>query len=551
VAYGYRYGEVESLIKPKKPKESVQFTRLDCSPPSRRPVAVSLGPIVTVAAQPHPDMSDTTTIVAGVEKRAGAQHPTPDPKVLAELEIFVYNWLRQNLTPLSPDCDVSVERWLAHTNYPLWRKQELLDKYYKVTDQFAKKYTRAKCFVKDETYPEFKHARGIYSRTDEFKCFVCPFFKLIEEEVYKIPEFIKHIPVAERPAYIMKMLDGEGSPQSTDYTSFESQFSTRIMTIVEMQLYKYMTQYLPGYKDFLKHLDVIADQQFCSFKYVDVKLPACRLSGEMCTSLGNGFSNLMFALFTAQRNGCSNVRIVVEGDDGLMKYEGPQLSAEHFAQLGLTIKMETHSEIETASFCGIIFDSEEQINIDDPRDNLATFGWGNARYVCSRESKLKALLRCKALSLAHQYPGCPIISELAHYGLRVTRGIRIGKVLDSMNNYQREQILNAIRDERKIQYKSPGPRSRDLVERMYGITIEVQLKIEEYLRGKQDLSPLNCEWITSIMPEIWRDYSMDYVRYVNPLYISHECFKQPDSLPLLKELLAGVKHSKPSWLYGS
>lgn len=413
------------------------------------------------------------------------------------------------------------------------------------------KYSRAKCFVKDEPYIEYKHARGIYSRSDEFKCFVGPFFKLIEEEVYKLPEFIKHIPVVDRPAYIMNILCGEGSPQSTDYTSFESQFTTKIMTIVEMQLYRYMTQYLPGQNKFLRHLKVISDQQHCSFKYVDVDLDTCRLSGEMCTSLGNGFSNLMFALFAAHRNGCSNVRIVVEGDDGLMKYEGPKLSAENFSQLGLTIKMETHTEIETASFCGIIFDSEELINIDDPRDNLATFGWGNSRYVCSRQSKLKALLRCKALSLAHQYPGCPIVQELAHYGLRVTRGIRIGKVLDHMNSYVRDQVLNAIRDEKKIQHKPPGPRSRDLVEQMYGITIEAQLKIEEYLRGKQDLSPLNCEWINSVMPEIWRHYSMEYVRFVDPSYISHESFKELDSRPLLRDLLSGVKHSKPSWLYGT
>jgi hypothetical protein len=551
VAYGYRYGEIELLLAPKKPKPETNFTRIDESPLHRRPVAVSLGPVISVAALPHPDMSDTTTIVAGVQKRAGSVHPTPDQKLLAELEIFVLEWLKKYLTPLSPDCDVSVERWLAHTNYPEWRKLELLDKYYKVINQFDPKYAKAKCFVKDEPYVEYKHARGIYSRTDEFKCFVGPFFKLIEEEVYKLPEFIKHVPVAERPRYISEKLDGEGSPQSTDYTSFESQFSTKIMQIVEMQLYKYMTQYLPGYNDFLRHLNVIANQQFCSFKYVDVKLDTCRLSGEMCTSLGNGFSNLMFALFTAHRKGCSNVRIVVEGDDGLMKYDGPTLLAEDFAQIGLTIKMETHSRIETASFCGIIFDSEELINIDDPRDNLATFGWGNSRYVQSRQSKLKALLRCKALSLAHQYPGCPIVSELAHYGLRATRGIRIGKVLDSMNNYQREQVLAAIKDERKIQYKQPGPRSRDLVEHMYGITIEVQLKIEQYLREKQDLSPLNCEWITSIMPEIWRHYSMEYVRYVNPSYITHESFKEVNSLPLLRELLSGVKHSKPKWLYGS
>jgi hypothetical protein len=550
VAYGYRYGEVQALLAPKKPKDGTFISRLSPSPAHRRPVAVSLGPSVTIAAQPHPDQSDTTTIVAGVLKRAASKHPQPSLPILKRLEVFVQKFLEENLTPLAPDCDTSIERWLEHTNYPLWRKQELLEKYSKIEDPFNKKYTRAKCFVKDETYPEYKHARGIYSRSDEFKCLVGPYFKLIEEEVYKLPQFVKHIPVSERPRYILDMLNGEGSPQSTDYTAFESQFTTMIMEIVEIQMYKYMTKYLPGKNDFWRHLEVIKGKQLCSFKFVDIALETCRLSGEMCTSLGNGFSNLMFALFVAQEKGCSNVRIVVEGDDGLMKYCGPSLKAEDFGRLGLTIKMETHNRIETASFCGIIFDTEELINIDDPRDNLATFGWGNAKYVASRKSKLCALLRCKALSLAHQYPGCPIISELAHYGLRVTRGYRIGKVLDHMNNYMREQVLNAIRDERKIQKMEPGPRSRALVEQMYGITIEVQLKIEEYLRGKQDLGPLNCEWITSIMPEVWRDYSMEYVRFVDKEHLSTSSFKERNTLPLLRDLLSSVKHTKPEWIYG-
>lgn len=550
MAYGYRYGEVSALLAPKVPKEGTFISRLSASPSDRRPVAVSLGPNVTVAAQPHPDQSDTTTIVAGVLKRAASKHPEPSKLLLKRLEVFVQKFLEENLTPLSPDSDTSVERWLDNTNYPLWRKEELLEKYRKVDDPFNKKYTRAKCFVKDETYPEYKHARGIYSRSDEFKCFVGPFFKLIEEEVYKLPYFVKHVPVADRPKYILEMLEGDGSPQSTDYTSFESQFTCRIMEIVEIQLYKYMTQYLPGKNDFWRHLEVIKGKQLCSFKFLDVCLDTCRLSGEMCTSLGNGFSNLMFALFVAQESGCSNVRIVVEGDDGLMKYCGSTLQAENFSRLGLTIKIETHSQIETASFCGIIFDTEELINIDDPRDNLATFGWGSAKYVASRKSKHMALLRCKSLSLAHQYPGCPIISELAHYGLRVTRGFRIGKVLDHMNNYQREQVLNAIKDERKIRKINPGPRSRDLVEQMYGISIEVQLKIEEYLRGKQDVSPLDCEWITSIMPEVWRDYSMEYVRYTSAKHLPTSSFKERNTLPLLRGLLSSVKHNKPKWLYG-
>jgi len=524
------------------------ITRVTPSPDDRKPVAVSLGPVVTVAACPHPDQYDTSTTLAGVLKRAASKHPEIDPKILDQLRVFVQQWLEVNLTPLAPDSDTSVERWLAHCNYPAWRRAELLDKYYKVVNEFDKKHTRAKCFIKDETYPEYKHARGIYSRSDEFKCFVGPFFKLIEEEVYKHPAFIKHIPVADRPRYILDLLGGEGSAEATDYTAFESQFRAIVMHAVEVQLYKYMTQHLAERDRFYRHLEVITGRQNCSFKYLDAELDTCRLSGEMCTSLGNGFSNLMFALFTAQRKGCTNVRIVVEGDDGLMKHDGPSLSAEDFAPLGLTIKIEKHERIETASFCGIIFDTEELINIDDPRDALAGFGWGRATYALSNRKKHLRLLRCKALSLAHQYPGCPIISELAHYGLRVTRNVRLGKLpsQSARNMWERDQIQAAVTamDERKIEKREPGSRSRALVELMYGISIEAQLAIEKYLRDKEDLSPLSCEWITSVMPEVWRDYAQTYVRYTHRDNINREIFTL-SGVDHLSQLLSldGVKVS--------
>jgi hypothetical protein len=483
----------------------------------RKPVAVSLGPIVPSASSPHPELSDPATSLAGVIKRVASRHPEIDRKLVSDLRVFVKKWLTDNLTPLSSDADTSVERWLAHCNYTDRRKRELLDKYYAVIDRFDRQYTKAKCFTKDETYPEYKHSRGIYSRSDEYKCFVGPVFKLIEEIVYKHPSFVKHVPVKDRPRYIQELLGGDGVADATDYSAFESQFRSEIMEAVEMELYWFMTQHLPDRDQFYRHLSAMIGDQHCSFRNFMVTVPTCRLSGEMCTSLGNGFANLMFALFTAERKGCSDVRIVVEGDDGLMKYDGPRLSAEDFAPLGLTIKLDHHESIETASFCGIIFDSEELINIDDPRDALANFGWGSRSYTRCKSSKKMRLLRCKALSLAHQYPGCPIISELAHYGLRVTRSHNIGSIARCERNmWWREQLEAAMRDEKRIVKVEPGPRSRALVERMYGISVERQLAIEKYLREKVDAGPLSNPSIDAIMPEVWNHFSVNYVKWVRP-----------------------------------
>lgn len=515
VAYGYRLCEVlTECLKP--PKDQTCISRVSSSPIDKRPMMCSLGPVVPSAVQPHPDLYDAATTLGGILKRAASKHPDPDIGALKRLGVFVLDWLKINLTPLSAGSDTSVERWLAHCSYPHWRKMELLDKHYAVINRRDRRYRRAKCFIKDETYPEYKHARGIYSRTDEFKTFVGPIVKLIEEEVYKLPQFIKHVPHHKRPKYILEYLNPDGTADATDYTAFESIFTAHIQKAVEQQLYKYMTEFLPDGDEFMWHMSALFERQKCEFKYVSAELPACRLSGDMCTSLGNGFSNLMFALFVLHEKGCTNIRIVIEGDDGLMCYSGPRVTAEDFARLGLTIKLDRHERIETASFCGIIFDEEEQINIDDPRDALATFGWGTNQYTLSKRSKKMSLLRCKALSLAHQYPGCPIISELAQYGLRVTRGHDIRHLgANARNTWYRDQLLAAIKDEKNIPIKTPGQRSRFLVEEKYGITVERQLKIEEYLRSKNDLGPLISPHINSIMPDSWVQYAVEYVRFVD------------------------------------
>lgn len=524
MAYGYRIDEI-ILPEIKPPKAGVLVKRIQVRERPKNPCMCSLGPVVPTAVQPHPDQYDTATTLAGILKRAASKHPEPDQQKLQRLKEFVKNWLEKNLVPLPPDSDTSIERWLEHCNYPLWRKEELTEKHKNIQNRLSRLWWKAKCFIKNETYPLPKHARAIYSRTDEYKTIVGPIFKLIEEQVYKLPYFVKHIPVADRPKYICEYLNTRGKAAATDYTSFESVFTPEIMLAVELQLYHYMSQFVDRYAEFSFHLQALTEDQDCVFRDVTVELPSCRLSGDMCTSLGNGFSNLMFALFILSEQGCTDVRIVVEGDDGLMTYNGPRVGSAEFAQLGLTIKLDEHDRIETASFCGIIFDQEELINIDDPRDAIATLGWGDAQYSLAKKSKKRSLLRCKSLSLAHQYPGCPIISELAQYGLRVTRGHDIRFLgANTRNTWYRDQLLNAIKDEKRIPVLEPGPRSRALVEEMYGIKIEWQFKIEEYLRNKTDDSPINCPYIDMIMPDEWREYADEYVRYVSKPTLKEQKF---------------------------
>jgi hypothetical protein len=518
LAYGYRYGEVP-LAPLTAIKESARITKpreVDLS--IRPPVAVSLGCHIQGAAAPHPDPHDPNTMAAGVAKRFAIKPPTPETELVTQLTEFVQLWLSQNLTPLEATTDLTVPTWLEGTAYPSWRRDDLLQTW--ETETCTWRTYVCKSHQKDETYAEFKHARGINARSDLFKCMVGPTFKAIESKLYQHPSFIKHVPVDKRAAYISEMLKSPGSKYyATDYTAFESLFVKTLMQACEFELYSYMTKFLPTHGWFMGICDkVLAGVNHCYFKHFRVELEATRMSGEMCTSLGNGFSNLMFMLFMAKQKGCTDVKGVVEGDDGLFTMNGDPPTSEDFARLGLIIKMETHLHLSTASFCGIVFDEDDLLNITDPRTVLVNFGWGSRIYAGSHNKKiLSALLRCKALSLAYSYPGCPILGALAKMALRVTEGITNRDIVhlvvnrrQAMNDWQREWTL-ALMKKHPV-FQDPPLNTRFLMEKLYGILVEDQIAIEKHFDSINELGPINFGLIDLYMRDCWLHYARSYVQ---------------------------------------
>jgi len=515
-AYGYRSHEVNLAL----PAETVPIT-IDVTKVSdqskRPPMMASMGPILLGATLPHPDQSDTKTMVDGVKKRIAAKLPQPCPKLLKKFKKFVKRWLQKNMVPLSPDTDLSFESWIESRPYPEWRKKELREIYEKIPYNTLKSwYKVVKAFMKDENYPEFKHARGIYARSDYFKVLFGPFVSKIEEQIYAHPAFIKHVPVKDRPAYIQDMLKTLGDEASaTDYTSFEATFSKILMKCTDQVMFKFFNSQLSS----AFHEEVFSslmDINKVIFKWFKLEIEAKRMSGEMNTSVSNGFCNLMAMLFLCEHLNLGSVRMVVEGDDGLAKTSSGRFpTPADFAMLGMNIKLERHNKVERASFCGMVFDSEELINITDPRKVLANFGWASQRYASCGSKKMKTLLRCKALSLAYQYPGCPIIQELAQYGLRITSGCDLSGILQKdrkMSFWERERLRQAI-DYQKMVGRIPaiqvGPKTRMLVEELYNITVEVQLQIEEVFRKKTDLSPFELNLLD--FPSPWYTYFARYV----------------------------------------
>lgn len=512
--YGYRSREIRPLSEMDLPLSSDAkisvFTNSD--PLIRKPVQVSLGCHLEGHALPHVDPDDLRTVLDGVKKRFTCEMPPPMKGGLRRrFRRFVSRWCTKNLTPLAADSDTSVPTWLETTNYPEWRKQQLTVKFLKIVNKFDPKYYDVKSFVKDETYPDYKMARGINSRSDEFKCLVGPIFRLIEKQLFAKEYFIKKIPVRDRPQYIMDHLQVEGNTYMlTDFTTYEAHFG-QLMEDCEMLMYEYMVQYLPEGPDFMRLLsESMLSINKCIFKMFTVKVWRRRMSGEMCTSLGNGFTNLMLIMFLFEESGLPEPKICVEGDDGITSFKGERPSDSLILTCGLKLKLEEVDDVCLASFCGQVFDCTDKLVVTDPMVAAASFGWTIGKYANAKDSKLKGLLRSKSYSLIYSYPGCPILASLGRYGLRMTEGFRA--LSTARNEYEREEfqiMMKAVQGTTMTSMEIPM-NTRELVDRLYGISVQEQFEIEKYLDELDQLMPISHNALCSRLPKVWSHYWEHY-----------------------------------------
>jgi len=531
VAYGYREAEVNvppligNVFKNNGTiidiDPTLKITRL-VENHLRPVVAVSLGPTIKNALTPHPCQGDTHTAAAGALYRFGRKIKTTG-KYRVKFRQFVAKWLENNMTPLAFDTDVSFDTWLEKTPYTLARKQELRIKFadsnLHLGDVIPNKFLKVKSFVKDEHYPEYKHARAINSRDDVFKCLVGPIYQAISEVLFSKSWFIKKIPIADRPQYIIDLLHRVGAWYLiSDYTSFEAHFTKALMKDCEMQLAKYMSKDLPEGFEWCKLIErAKTGKNRINFKNFSMQVEAKRMSGEMDTSLSNGFSNLMFMLFLMAESGASDVSGVIEGDDGLFVATGPTPDTQMFTDFGLSIKLGKVEDLNYASFCGMVFDLKDKTNVTDPIEVLVEFGWTTQRYARSRKGVHMCLLRSKALSLAYQYPSCPILSKLAYKYCQLTASYDSSSFLESqgtaMTNLYEIELLRKAHyyfDKNKL-LEAPGSGTRLLVEKLYNVSVSDQLLIEAYIDDIVDLSPIDCPILEKYIPMVWRDY---YDRFV-------------------------------------
>lgn len=528
IALGYRTREIESLATRPVADEAATINFTAEPRVERRPVARSTGCPLRGALLPHADDNDPESLEDGYNKRMGAVLPPVLPFIrkgfLRGLKRHVKKMIRKfGFKPIRVDKIWDMEEYLSHTNYPEWRKEELR----KYKDEITYLLERnehgelihfiIKLFMKDEHYVDYKYPRGIYAREDAAKLTFGPWFKMMEDIVYSRKEFIKHVPVKNRPNFIMRKLYREGARYvATDYSSYEAHFAAVLMESCEFVLYKFLLSEVSGGMEVYEVMrEVLQGKNKIVNKFIRGVVKARRMSGEMNTSLGNGWSNLMFMTYISKLNGCKILGGVVEGDDGLFSFSGKCPTTEDFTKYGFSIKLEVYTDLAKAGFCGQLFDVQDLQVVTDPRKVTALFGWTSGKYFKSRRGKLLTLLRCKALSMAHQYPGCPIIGALAQYGLRMTRSYDVRQFIArrrDLSLYEYERLMEAVNDKDALIYVEPGEGTRLLFEELYDISVEEQIEIENYLNGLNVLQPLEIPLLMESCPSSWQHYWDEYVQ---------------------------------------
>lgn len=480
-----------------------------------------------------PSGYDPTTGKYGIWKRFGRSVPDVDKKALRGFRSFVRKYIRLNYLPLGENTDLSVPTWLDQTHYTQAQKDTLLfnyaimirghveDKEYwflsvlygqgtaeeacehlrdhwadelvRVTSEWDhKKGLTCGMFRKLESYEMFKHARMINGPPKQLKLLFGPVCKAMESYVFhQEPAFIKVVPVEDRSQYINDMMSVPvGSYYATDYSAFEASFVPELIRSCEGQLYRYLTSNIHAVQETIDIVMSILTGKRSCYGRVNKAVTSARMSGDMCTSLGNGFTNLMVAKYWAYLNGFEYCG-VVEGDDGLFRVPDVDLvpPKEFYEQLGFIIKLETVDKLNEGGFCKIFYAEDEPENLRDPIPVVVKAGWTTSRKKYGGSEVMKELARAKGNSLLCETPACPILGAMGLYLRRVTEGSSTAEV-ETYWDYEKYRLSNLGKCIERAKL-GPSIAQREFVERMWGVSIGHQIHIENYFDSLTSLHTLD------------------------------------------------------------
>lgn len=489
------------------------------------------------AALPRPDLSDPRTVQDGCKKRLGAVMPQLRFKK-RKIRRLVFRILKRAFPQGLSDQDIpSLETWLAHTTYTEAEKQIIRDAvdidWSDPNSEITRREARVfASFIKAESYLEFKPARTIQGLSPAMKKFLGPIIHAIEQLVFKSPYFAKFVPVSQRARWCRDIFaDFVGYKiAASDFTSFEQSWKADQMEMFELPLFEYLLKSCECSRHFLAVLRLMELRTVVLvFKFLRVIVGAMRKSGTTNTSLSNGVGNWLIHEVLGIMLDLGDLIGVFEGDDGLFLYSSGRFpTPQDYADLGFIVKLDIYDDPSAASFCGLVYDPVDCINITDPVKVLCNIGWLSHYYCRARSSKLKSLLRAKAMSLAVQCPDVPILAEAAQWLLRATRSVDARWVFKSRNtSWWDRQILSEVKQMKKFEVTpSPPPNTRLLMADKFGVSVEVQHRAEAWFKSQDKLVQ---------MPYFFDEIHPDHARMAEE-YIRQSKIPALDSYPIFPDM---------------
>lgn len=452
-------------------------------------VARDLGCAVEGVCPLMPNPKDNVLRAGGFTNRVAREPPRVNNRLLRRFRSFVRSWLRKHLRPLVYAERTDFETWLGKTHYNAGQRQKLreLRSMINVDSDYELKKNKHKSFTKREFYLEAKWNRWIQGCPPEAKVRFGPVIHDIEKALYavKSPQgnyyFVKGFDVLERPKSIEKLRKDGHQYQCTDHTAFESHITPKIANVCEVALLKFMMSDYPKVQvdNIVRSMTQL---QVCKSKGVLGKTYA-RMSGDMWTSMANGFTNLMVMAFLATVvNGWPTLEGLVEGDDGLFVMTGPAVTTQQFASLGFDVKSEIHDTPEEAGFCHVHYVPGEFDILVEPIEKVAKLGWTHSTMMWGGPKVMRGLARAKALSELALHPKSPIVSAMARWMIRTTSDVN-ARFETGRSCYWEKQIFDIVSRGgwlEEAMTAKPTKAARDFVAVKWGVSVDEQLQVERF-----------------------------------------------------------------------
>lgn len=430
----------------------------------------------------HADIYHPPTMLAGALHRQGAMTPLAQRAVLRRLRAFVDQFLKGHFEEFTATDVPGFLDTLEETNYTGAEKARLR-KAYVVSERYPfgtlpERYKKGLAFGKGEYYEGVKHARGICGRTSVWKARFLRFIRAIESRVFKLRYFVKGLNDENKVKAMFRAFMADGVFFENDFESFECSFSFNFKDVCELALFRHFLG--AHFPEVYAELREDAKSILMCYKWFSIRVFGKRASGDLWTSLANGFANLMLILFVAHDAGLdfSQLRVLVEGDDSVGQIAGrmPNFAAA-FRELGFLAKMQERASLLETAFCHLHL-TPSGLAMSDFRRVLPKFFYATSKYVTHSPRHLRMLLRSKAMSLSVEDGSTPILWALVEYAFRASEGPMDWYYLyRHMTTYEREQQVKTYRAPRE-----PTLEARVWYDVHFKCPITMQLLLEEAIR---------------------------------------------------------------------